>query len=43
MNDKKSVGYIIGQILGGVLVACVAACIGGVAIALTSKFIMWLF
>lgn len=43
MKEKKSVGYWIGTILGAVLIACLAACIGGVAIALTAKFLMWLF
>lgn len=43
MKEKKSAGYIIGQILGITLVACLAICLGGVAVALTTKFLMWLF
>lgn len=42
-DNKKSVGYIIGTVLSAVLIACLAACIGSVAVALTAKFIMWLF
>lgn len=43
MKEKKSVGYIIGQILGIALVACLAICVGGVAVSLTTKFLLWLF
>lgn len=41
MNDdnKKSLGYKVGYIFGLILVACVTA----VLIALTAKFIFWLF
>jgi hypothetical protein len=43
MKDTKSMGYIIGQALGVILLACLAACLGGSAIALTLKFLLWIF
>lgn len=39
-NSKASkVGYVMGQVAGTVLCACVVA----VVVALTTKFIFWLF
>lgn len=42
-DNKKTIGYVIGTILSATLIACLAACVGSVAVALTAKFIMWLF
>ena len=43
MKEKKSIGYYIGYGLGIALVACLAICIGGVALSLTARFLLWLF
>lgn len=42
-NNKKSPAQIVGSICGTVIFACVAICLMAVAIALTCKFVMWLF
>lgn len=42
MKDKK-IGYFIGQTLGAIVLACLCACIGGIAVALTVKFLGFIF
>jgi len=42
-DKNKVVGYYIGTVLSTILLACIAVCIGGTAIALTTKLLLWLF
>lgn len=41
--DNKDTSKTIGYILGKVFVMVVAICLISIAIALTTKFIMWIF
>lgn len=43
MKDGKKITHIVGEMLGTTLALCVAACLGGIAIALTAKFLMFIF
>lgn len=43
MKDDKSIGYVAGRLLGIILAACLTTCIGGLAIALTIKFLLFIF
>lgn len=43
MEKEKSFGYKTGRFLANVLIACVTTCLSAVAIALTVRFIMFLF
>lgn len=42
-KNNKSFGYIVGQILGAVFVSCVGLCLAGILIALTLKFLLFIF
>lgn len=42
MNDK-TYGTKVGQFIANVFVGCIGACICAAAIALTVRFIMWVF
>lgn len=42
-NDNKNFGYYAGQALALIIAACIVACLGGICIALTLKFLGWLF
>lgn len=42
-NNKKTIGYLIGQFVGTVLIGCVGVCISGVAISMTIKFLSRIF
>lgn len=39
MNDNQTPAYKAGYVLGGVILGCIIA----IMIALTAKFIIWLF
>lgn len=43
MKDDKPFSYRLGQFLGGVLLTCAVVCIAGLLIALTLKFLVWIF
>lgn len=43
MNKEKTFGAKIGQFLGAVFITCIAACLSAIAIALTVRFIAFLF
>jgi hypothetical protein len=43
MNDKHSFAYKCGQIAGAVLYTCITACAVSIILALTLKFIFWIF
>jgi hypothetical protein len=43
MDNKNTFGYKLGQILGGVVLGSVALCIASVVVALTLKFMAWIF
>ena len=43
MDKKNTFSAKMGQLVGCVLVACISACITAVAIALTVRFIAFLF
>lgn len=43
-NDpKKTFSEKMGQLIGTVFVACVAACLSAAMIALTVRFVTWIF
>lgn len=42
-ENNNSFGYYAGQAIAGIIAACIAACIGGICIALTIKFLGWIF
>lgn len=41
--DKKNFGDKVGQFLANVFIACIAACLSACAIAVTIRFITWMF
>lgn len=41
--DNKNFGYLVGKTLGGIFLTCIAACLAAIFIALTIKFIGWIF
>lgn len=43
MDKSNKIARIIGQLFGIVLVGCIAACLASTLIALTLKFLMWIF
>lgn len=43
MDNETSFGTKVGQFIGNVFVACLGACISAIAIALTVRFIIWVF
>lgn len=43
MNKDHNFSSKLGQIVADVFVGCLAACVTAVAIALTVRFIVWLF
>lgn len=43
MNEKVSFGTKVGRFVGNLFVICLATCISAIAIALTARFILWLF
>ena len=43
MNKEKNFGSQVGKFVANVFVACVAACLSACVIALTVRFIMWIF
>lgn len=43
MNQKNKFGYIVGQITAAILLSCTALCLSGIAVALTIKFLTWIF
>lgn len=43
MDKEKTFGAKVGQLLAYVLVTCFAACVSACAIALTVRFISWMF
>lgn len=43
-NDNNSkIARAIGQITGIAIIGCAAACVCGIAVALTIKFLIWIF
>lgn len=43
MKDGKKITHVVGEILGTTLAICIATCLGGIAVALTAKFLMFIF
>lgn len=43
MDKEKSFGAKMGQLIANVFVACIAACLSACAIAITVRFITWIF
>ena len=43
VDRKNTFGYKVGQLVANIFTACVAACISACLIALTVRFIMWMF
>ena len=43
MEKKETFSYKVGQLLASVLIGCIAACLSACAIAMTVRFITWLF
>lgn len=43
MDKSNKVATSIGQIFGVVFVGCIATCAAGTVIALTVKFLTWMF
>lgn len=43
MENKKPFMYYVGWGLGAIVFTCLAACLAAVCIALTVKFIGWIF
>jgi tetrahydromethanopterin S-methyltransferase subunit G len=43
MEEKTSFGTKVGRFIGNLFVTCVAACFSAALIALTVRFIVWLF
>ena len=43
VDKKDTFGYKIGQLVANVFLTCIAACISACLIALTVRFIMWMF
>lgn len=43
MDTKNTFGAKVGQFLADVFIGCIAVCLSACAIALTVRFIMWLF
>lgn len=43
MDKKVSFGYRAGQFIANVFVACCTICVSAILIALTIRFIAWLF
>lgn len=43
MEKDKTCGAKIGQFLGSLFACCIGACICAAAVALTIRFIMWVF
>lgn len=43
INSEKTFSEKMGRLIGTVFVACVAACLSAVMIALTVRFIDWIF
>ena len=43
MDDKKNIYVRIGEFLGAVIIGCIAACLIALALALTVKFITFIF
>lgn len=41
--DKPNFANKLGQLVADIFIACIAACVSACAIALTVRFIMWLF
>lgn len=42
-NNSNKIARTIGQIFGVVLVGCATTCLAGTLIALTVKFLTWIF
>ena len=42
-NNETSFASKIGQLVANLFVGCIATCIGACLVALTVRFIMWLF
>lgn len=43
MNEKKPFSRILGQIVGGAIITSVSVCVIAVLVALTTKFLLWIF
>ena len=43
MNKERNFSSKLGQIVADIVIGCLAACVSAVAIALTIRFIVWLF
>ena len=43
MDKNKSFGGKVGTFVANVFIACIAACLSACAIAVTVRFIMWMF
>lgn len=43
MKDKKSIVEYMGYLVGMALYGCIAACIIALMLALTIKFMIWIF
>ena len=43
MDKENTFSKKLGRLVADVIVACIAACLSACAIALTVKFILWLF
>ena len=43
MENKNTFGTKAGQFVANMLVGCMAVCLSACAVALTVRFIMWLF
>ena len=42
-KNAKNYSDILGRTVGGILLTCVAVCITAVVVALTVKFVGWIF
>lgn len=42
-TNKKSFAYKVGNFLGTLVVGLIGTCVAAVLVALTAKFIFWLF
>lgn len=41
--DSKAIGHVVGVALAVIVFGCLAACIAGSVIAVTLKFLSWIF
>ena len=43
MSNKESFATKCGRWLGSLFIGCIAACLSAILIALTVRFVMWIF